>query len=133
MILSRGRVSAQGHQIFDSGLMELLQQGFDFQACVGNTGQMGHCLNAQIVLDVGGEFMGIFPGGTSSPVGHGDEIRMIRPEFLKFYFKAFQALLSFRRIDFNRKNKGFLTVQFSDFHWTSSPIEGIGFDFVWVS
>ena len=52
MILSRGRVSAQGHQIFDSGLMELLQQGFDFQACVGNTGQMGHRLNAQIVLDV---------------------------------------------------------------------------------
>ena len=39
MILSRGRVSAQGHQIFDSGLMELLQQGFDFQACVGNTGE----------------------------------------------------------------------------------------------
>ena len=89
MILSRGRVSAQGHQIFDSGLMELLQQGFDFQACVGNTGQMGHCLNTQIVLDLEGEFMGIFPGGTSSPIGHGDEIRMIRPEFHKFYFKAF--------------------------------------------
>ena len=86
MILSRGRVSTQGHQIFDSGLMELLQQGFDFQACVGNTGQMGHRLNAQVVLDVGGEFMGNFPGGTSSPIGHGDEIRMIRPEFLKFYF-----------------------------------------------
>ena len=86
MILSRGRVSAQGHQIFDSGLMELLQQGFDFQACVGNTGQMSHRLNAQIVLDVGGEFMGIFPGRTSCPVGHGDEIRVIRPEFLKFLF-----------------------------------------------
>ena len=85
--------------------MELLQQGFDFQACVGNSGQMGHCLNAQIVLDVGGEFMGIFTGGTSSPVIHGDEIRVIRPEFLKFYFKAFQALLSFRRIDFNLKNQ----------------------------
>ena len=94
---------------------------------------MQNPFNAQIVLDVEGEFMGIFPGGTSSPIGQGDEIRMIRPEFLKFYFKSFQALLYFRRIDFNRKNKGFLKVQFRDFHWTSSPVEGIGFDFVWVS
>ena len=96
------RVAAQGEDVADAAVPQVVEDAADLVGGVADAGQVGHRADADLVLDLLDQLDGLLPRAPAGAVGDGDVARLERAQVLDRLVELREARLVLRREELER-------------------------------
>jgi hypothetical protein len=116
------RISPEGQNIIDSPISKIPENRTDFVSTVPNTGQVGHTLESDFVLDSPDKINGFCASASSRSIGHGDEGRVPPFQLIDRLKKFVKSIVIFWGEELERKSRTNPLQNFTNFHKSNTNI-----------